>query len=135
MNERIWTILIEALPKMVEYGIKVTIPLTVLSFSLALVISVIVHELPRPTVVRGNDIGVVIIVNRTNASVQKPCGGFRGKISGDAGKLNLNAKVIAKQLICPPFGQTSALSLRHRQGATYGVKRTLTAVFVLLSVS
>ena len=42
MTERIWTILIDALPKMAEYGIKVTIPLTVLSFSLALVISVIV---------------------------------------------------------------------------------------------
>ena len=42
MTERIWTILIEALPKMLEYGLKVTIPLTLLSFSLALVISVIV---------------------------------------------------------------------------------------------
>ena len=42
MSERIWTILIDALPKMFAYGLKVTIPLTVLSFSLALVISVIV---------------------------------------------------------------------------------------------
>lgn len=42
MTERIWNILIEALPKMLEYGFKVTIPLTVLSFTLALVISVIV---------------------------------------------------------------------------------------------
>ena len=42
MTARIWKIVIDALPKMVEYGSKVTIPLTVLSFSLALVISVIV---------------------------------------------------------------------------------------------
>ena len=42
MTERIWNILIDALPKMLEYGIKVTIPLTVMSFALALVISVIV---------------------------------------------------------------------------------------------
>ena len=42
MTERIWSILIEALPTMLEYGLKVTIPLTILSFSLALVISVIV---------------------------------------------------------------------------------------------
>ena len=42
MTERIWNILLEALPKMLEYGLKVTIPLTILSFSLALVLSVIV---------------------------------------------------------------------------------------------
>lgn len=42
MSERIWNILIEALPKMLEYGLKVTLPLTALSFALALIISVIV---------------------------------------------------------------------------------------------
>ena len=42
MTERIWNILIDALPKMLKYGVNVTIPLTILSFSLALVISVIV---------------------------------------------------------------------------------------------
>lgn len=42
MSERIWNIIVSALPKMLEYGLKVTIPLTILSFSLALVISVIV---------------------------------------------------------------------------------------------
>ena len=42
MTERIWTILIDALPKMLEYGLKVTLPLTALSFSLALVICVVV---------------------------------------------------------------------------------------------
>ena len=42
MSERIWTILVDAWPKMLEYGLKVTIPLTALSFALALVLSVIV---------------------------------------------------------------------------------------------
>lgn len=42
MTERIWNILVDALPKLLRYGVKVTIPLTLLSFSLALVISVIV---------------------------------------------------------------------------------------------
>ncbi len=42
MSEKIWSILIEALPKMLEYGLKVTIPLTLLSFSFALILSVLV---------------------------------------------------------------------------------------------
>ena len=42
MNERLWGILIDAFPKLLMYGIEVTIPLTILSFALALVISVIV---------------------------------------------------------------------------------------------
>ena len=42
MTERIWNILVNALPRMLEYGLKVTVPLTLLSFALALVISVIV---------------------------------------------------------------------------------------------
>lgn len=42
MTERIWNILVDAMPTMLEYGFKVTIPLTALSFTLALVISVIV---------------------------------------------------------------------------------------------
>lgn len=42
MSDRIWTILVDAFPQMLEYGIKITIPLTILSFSLALFISVIV---------------------------------------------------------------------------------------------
>lgn len=42
MTERIWNILVDAMPTMLEYGFKVTIPLTVLSFALALVVSVIV---------------------------------------------------------------------------------------------
>ncbi len=42
MNEHLWKVLIDALPRLLRYGITVTIPLTVLSFSLALVISVIV---------------------------------------------------------------------------------------------
>lgn len=42
MNERLWRILADSLPKLLEYGVKVTVPLTVLSFTLALVISLIV---------------------------------------------------------------------------------------------
>ena len=39
MTERLWGILTDSFPKMLEYGIKVTIPLTVLSFALALVVA------------------------------------------------------------------------------------------------
>ncbi|MBQ7488197.1 MAG: amino acid ABC transporter permease [Clostridia bacterium] len=42
MNERLWGILVESFPKLLGYGIRVTVPLTILSFTLALVISVIV---------------------------------------------------------------------------------------------
>ena len=42
MNERLWKILVDSLPKLLEYGVKVTVPLTALSFALALVISVAV---------------------------------------------------------------------------------------------
>ena len=39
MDERLWGILTDSFPKMLEYGVKVTIPLTVLSFALALVVA------------------------------------------------------------------------------------------------
>ena len=42
MNERLWGILIDAFPKLLMYGIEITVPLTILSFALALIISVIV---------------------------------------------------------------------------------------------
>ena len=42
MNERLWGILVDSLPKLLEYGIKLTVPLTALSFALALVIALIV---------------------------------------------------------------------------------------------
>ena len=42
MNERTWTILLESFPKILEYGVRVTIPLTAASFLLALLIAVIV---------------------------------------------------------------------------------------------
>ena len=42
INERLWNILVDSFPKLLEYGIKVTIPLTVLSFALALVTALIV---------------------------------------------------------------------------------------------
>jgi len=42
MSERLIGILIDAFPKLISYGVRVTIPLTVLSFALALVISIIV---------------------------------------------------------------------------------------------
>ena len=31
MDERLWNILVDSFPKMLEYGLKVTVPLTVLS--------------------------------------------------------------------------------------------------------
>ena len=42
MNERLWGILVDSFPKLLGYGVRVTIPLTALSFSLALVIAVLV---------------------------------------------------------------------------------------------
>ncbi len=42
MNERLWIILAESFPKLLLYGVTVTVPLTVASFSLAMVIAVIV---------------------------------------------------------------------------------------------
>ena len=41
MTERLWGILTDSFPKMLEYGIKVTIPLTILSFALALAVALI----------------------------------------------------------------------------------------------
>ena len=42
MDERLWGILVDSFPKLLKYGIEVTVPLTVISFALALVIAVIV---------------------------------------------------------------------------------------------
>ncbi|MBQ3268662.1 MAG: amino acid ABC transporter permease [Clostridia bacterium] len=42
MNERLWGILVDSFPKLLSYGVRVTIPLTALSFVLALVIAVAV---------------------------------------------------------------------------------------------
>ncbi len=42
MTDRLWNILVDSFPKLLGYGIRVTIPLTVISFALALVIAVIV---------------------------------------------------------------------------------------------
>ncbi len=42
MSERLWGILVDAFPKLLLYGVKVTVPLTVLSFALAFFISVVV---------------------------------------------------------------------------------------------
>jgi len=42
MNERLWNILVDSFPKLLSYGIRVTVPLTILSFSLALVVSLLV---------------------------------------------------------------------------------------------
>ena len=41
-DERLWKILLDAFPRLLGYGIRVTIPLTVLSFALAMVIAVTV---------------------------------------------------------------------------------------------
>ena len=42
MNERLWGILVDSFPKLLGYGVRVTLPLTARSFALALVISVAV---------------------------------------------------------------------------------------------
>ncbi len=42
MTERLWNILADSFPKLLEYGVRVTVPLTILSFLLALLISVAV---------------------------------------------------------------------------------------------
>ena len=42
MNDRLIRILLDSFPKLLEYGVRVTIPLTILSFLLALLISVVV---------------------------------------------------------------------------------------------
>lgn len=42
MNERLWGILTDSFPKLLGYGIRVTIPLTVLSFLLALAVALVI---------------------------------------------------------------------------------------------
>ena len=42
MNERVWGILVDSFPKMLRYGVEVTIPLAAASFALALLIAVLV---------------------------------------------------------------------------------------------
>ncbi len=42
MNERTWNILVESFPQLLSYGVRVTLPLTAVSFLLALAISVVV---------------------------------------------------------------------------------------------
>ena len=42
MDERLWGILTDSFPKLLKHGIEVTVPLTAVSFALALIIAVIV---------------------------------------------------------------------------------------------
>ena len=42
MTERLWDILVDSFPKMLQYGVMVTIPLTVLSFALAFAVALLV---------------------------------------------------------------------------------------------
>ena len=42
MDERLWGILADSFPKLLKYGVEVTIPLTALSFALAFTIAVVV---------------------------------------------------------------------------------------------
>ena len=42
MNERLWGILVDSFPKLLQYAVRMTLPLTALSFLLALVIAVAV---------------------------------------------------------------------------------------------
>ena len=39
MNERLWNILVDSFPKLLGYGIRVTVPLTVFSFAIALTVA------------------------------------------------------------------------------------------------
>ena len=39
MDERLWGILVDSLPKLLEYGIKVTVPLTIFSYAIALAVA------------------------------------------------------------------------------------------------
>ncbi len=42
MNERLWNILVDSFPKLLGYGVRVTVPLTVFSFAIALTVALIV---------------------------------------------------------------------------------------------
>ena len=42
MNERLWGILRDAFPRLLSFGVRVTLPLTAISYVLALIISVTV---------------------------------------------------------------------------------------------
>ena len=42
MTERLWSILVDSFPKLLWYGIKVTVPLTIFSFSIALAVALAV---------------------------------------------------------------------------------------------
>ena len=42
MSDRLWNILVDSFPKLLGYGVRVTIPLTLASFALALAVAVIV---------------------------------------------------------------------------------------------
>lgn len=42
MNERLWGILVDSFPKLLGYGIRVTVPLTIFSFAIALTVALIV---------------------------------------------------------------------------------------------
>ena len=42
MNERLWNILVDSFPKLLGYGIRVTVPLTIFSFAIALTVALAV---------------------------------------------------------------------------------------------
>ena len=42
MNERLWNILVDSFPKLLGYGIRVTVPLTIVSFAIALAVALVV---------------------------------------------------------------------------------------------
>ena len=42
MDERLWGILADSFPKLLEYGIRVTVPLTVFSYAIALAVALVV---------------------------------------------------------------------------------------------
>ena len=63
----------------------------------------VIHELPDPPVPRCDLVGVVVVAKFGDGAAQI----FRGNLcrlaAGNACELNFDAKMIGKQLLCPPF--------------------------------
>lgn len=71
-------------------------------FALA-VDAAVAHELPDPTVGRGDPVGVVVVAICCDTTAKELCGDLRRFGSGDACELDLNAEVVGKQFDMPSF--------------------------------
>lgn len=63
----------------------------------------VIHELPDPPVPRYDLIGVVVVAKFGDGAAQIFRGNLRRLAAGNARELNFDAKMIGKQLFCPPF--------------------------------